>query len=82
MKSSLTIKKVRYCFALIVLVNGSVSQNLLPKNGFSLTPRIHGGLQADPGQFSYQVSLRKVWPMPFKTFRSLHYCGGTLISNR
>lgn len=77
------IKIVPYSFALILLVNKSVSHNIPIKNDYSLTPRIHGGLQAESaGQFSYQVSLRLVWSMPFKTFQSQHYCGGALISDR
>lgn len=82
-ESSRIIKKIRYCFVVILLfADKSVTPHSVIKSGFSLTPRIHGGRQADPGQFVYQVSLRKVWPMPKKIFQSLHYCGGTLISDR
>lgn len=37
--------------------------------------RIYGGSEAKPGQFPYQITLR-LW------HSSLHYCGGSIISNR
>lgn len=40
--------------------------------------RVFGGARAAPGQFPYQVSIRR----PFPTTHGRHFCGGALISNR
>lgn len=46
-----------------------------------LKPRIHGGVQADIGQFPYQVSIRKCSLSPGNIMRTTPYCGGALISD-
>lgn len=86
MKKTIIINKLHYYLTLILLIDKSVSHPFFMKNVHNLIqPRIHGGLQADPHQFSYQVSIRRVEPSftnNIKIVRTSHYCGGALISDR
>lgn len=85
-KITIFINKLHYYLTLILLIDKSMSHPFLMKNVHNLIqPRIHGGLQADPHQFSYQVSLRRAEPSflnHIKFIRTTHYCGGALISDR
>lgn len=85
-KNTITINKLHYYLTLILLVDKSVSHAFIMKNVHSfMQPRIHGGRQADPHQFSYQVSIRRLEPSAknqIEMKRITHYCGGALISDR
>lgn len=85
-KNTFVINKLHYTLILILLVDKSVSHSVLMKSVRNLIqPRIANGLQANPHQFSYQVSIRRVDHGRMNDITQMqpkHYCGGSLISDR
>lgn len=70
--------------AIILLTEICMSEKLIEHKNktIQIIPRIVNGYNVKAGQFPYQVSLRRVHRINGGSNHSMHYCGGSLISDR